>query len=140
MIVQIWSGRWTELDVMKRPKWLFLFGDNVVSSGKRGQAVIRDCSNSFGIVTKKYPSLKDDAFLNDDELVQNQMIINICINSLYEIIKSKKYDVLVVPENGFGTGLAKLPSKAPKTFDYLKHQLNSLFDEITPGVSTIIRW
>src|SRR5690606_15554983 len=53
----------------------------------------------------------DEEYEKSCEKIQ-KAIINI-------IDKSEKYDELVFPENGFGTGLALLPEKAPKTFDYL---------------------
>ena len=34
---------------------------------------------------------------------------------------------VVLPKDGFGTGLAKLKEKAPKTYDYLKQRLQEEF-------------
>lgn len=37
-----------------------------------------------------------------------------------------KYNTLIIPKDGFGTGLAKLPKKAPKTFKYLNKKIKAL--------------
>ena len=37
-----------------------------------------------------------------------------------------KYTTLIIPKDGFGTGLAKLPEKAPKTFKYLEKKVKTL--------------
>lgn len=42
---------------------IYVFGDNMKRYGKGGQAVIRDCPNSFGIPTKRYPSKQLGLFL-----------------------------------------------------------------------------
>lgn len=39
---------------------IYVFGDNMKRYGKRGQAVIRDEPNAFGVATKRHPSM--DAF------------------------------------------------------------------------------
>ena len=32
----------------------------------------------------------------------------------------------MLPEDGFGTGLSQLPTKAPKTFEYVNKQIEKL--------------
>ena len=51
----------------KYPHVIFVFGDNMIRKGKGGQAIIRDCQNSFGISTKRYPKNTQDAFYSDRE-------------------------------------------------------------------------
>ncbi|ADO18632.1 hypothetical protein [Acanthamoeba castellanii mimivirus] len=50
--------------------------------------------------------------------------INQAINQLIDV--SQKYRLIVLPEDGFGTGLAQLPQKAPLTYKYLVEQINNL--------------
>jgi hypothetical protein len=37
---------------------------------------------------------------------------------------------IVFPEDGLGTGLAELPVRAPKTFDFLVKTINEKFGDI----------
>ena len=51
-----------------------------------------------------------------------------------------RYDTIVFPKSGNGTGLSKLPSKAPMTFAYLKETLSKILDSIEPNISNQIEW
>jgi hypothetical protein len=103
---------------------LYVFGDNVIHKGKAGQAVIRDCDNSFGIPTKIYPSMKANSFFSDND--KEFAIIKKSIDDLVK--KSKKYDFVIFPESGIGTGLAKMPDLSPKLFLYLSDELFKNFN------------
>ncbi|BCS83105.1 hypothetical protein QLL95_gp1018 [Cotonvirus japonicus] len=124
----IFKGFWNVEDVEINPKALFLYGDNNVKIGKGGQAIIRDLPNTFGIPTKKYPSNHSSSFYTDKEFQQNAENITNAINSI--IMLSNKYDYVVLPENGFGTGLSELPQRAPKTYKYLSDQIKNLINII----------
>ena len=41
--------------------------------------------------------------------------------------ESPNYDCIYFPEDGIGTGLAKLPTKAPRTYDYLVKIISDVF-------------
>ena len=45
--VEIFSGNWTNIDVMKSSNKFFVFGDNCERWGKGGQAIIRDLKNTI---------------------------------------------------------------------------------------------
>ena len=126
--IKIFKGYWTENDVTDNPDWLFVYGDNDVGMGKGGQAIIRDLSNTIGIPTKKYPSYNPSSYYTDAEYKKNVAKIDYAIEKI--IILSKKYKYVILPEDGFGTGLADLPKKAPKTFDYLVKAVDSLKTKI----------
>lgn len=115
---------WTIQDVRNNPDHLFIFGDNDQHKGRGGQAIIRGQQNAFGIPTKKYPSFNNNAFYTDTELIQNKIKIDQAINKI--LASLPKYKVLVFPEDGLGTGLAQLNTKAPLTFKYLNEQLSIL--------------
>ncbi len=123
--VCIWTGNWDCKDCYNSPESLFLFGDNDIGKGTKGQAIIRKCKNVIGIPTKKLPSYADNAYYTDDEFDDN------CKKILFAIIniinRSTEYKELVFPEKGFGCGLAKLNTKAPKTFKFLIDQINMCF-------------
>ena len=119
MNIKLFKGYWTCEDVLNNPDCLFVFGDNDIGKGKKGQAIIRGLENTFGIPTKKIPALTPNAFYNDNEYDDNVSKIDNAINGLIE--KAKGYKTIFFPENpqrvcGIGTGLADLPNKAPRTY------------------------
>ncbi len=122
--IKIFKGFWTSKIVQSQPECLFIFGDNDIHKGKRGQSVIRDCPNTIGIPTKKYPSMRISSFYTDTELEQNKNSIQNAIDIIK--IELKKYKFLVFSEEGLGTGLAKLPEKAPLTYKFLLKSLKTL--------------
>lgn len=124
----IFKGWWTRDDVVNSPDSLFVFGDNDVGKGHGGQAIIRGLPNTIGIPTKKYPSYQHSAYYTDAEYVININKIDAAIDKIRSL--SKKYKHVVLPENGFGTGLADLENKAPKTFKYLTRAIRKLKTEL----------
>lgn len=124
--IAIFVGNWTVYDVKEDHKSLYIFGDNNIKKGLGGQAIIRDCVNSVGIPTKKYPNNNPESFYNDDEYDNNCKNIYDSIVNIIRICKT--YETIVFPKNGFGTGLADLPRKAPRTCHYLEKIINDVFD------------
>ena len=100
---------------------MFVFGDNNEKWGKKGQALIRDKSNAFGIPTETRPG----GFYRDSNLEDNKRHINEAIKKIIE--QSSKYDTIYFPQGGIGTGLAKLKESAPETWKYLIESLKTLF-------------
>lgn len=90
---------------------IWVFGDNLKKYGKGGQAIIRDEPNAFGIPTKRYPSRDDWAYFSDKadeiEAVKN------ALRQLYKIAQEK---TIVFPEDGIGTGLARMEEKSPVAY------------------------
>jgi hypothetical protein len=113
----IFGKFWNVSDCNESPRSLFVFGDNDVQKGCGGQAVIRHCQNAIGIPTKKYPSNHSDSFYTDNEYEQNCQKISAVVELI--IIESKKYDEIIFPSDGFGTGLAKLATCSPKTLKFI---------------------
>jgi len=128
MKVLIFKGFWTEEDAKKYFDYLFIFGDNDLKKGKKGQAVIRDENNAIGIPTKKKPFLSSDSFYSDLEFEENKTKINSAISKIKN--KVKNYKGIIFPEN-IGTGLAKLNIKAPLTYSYLLSSILTLKKELT---------
>lgn len=115
----------TEKDCFDNPKSLYLFGDNLQRRGKKGQAQIRDCANSFGIATKHKPSTTDDSYFtnNDIDYVFKDFA------ELSKLMKTGSYDTLVIPSDGIGTGLAKLQEKAPEILIFINTVLDRWKDK-----------
>ena len=126
MIIQIFQGIWTTIDVRNNPNLIFIYGDNDKKFGKKGQAIIRDEVNTIGIPTKKYPSNYLSSLYTDDEYDINVSKIDIQIHRVISTLQTGMYEGIVLPECGLGTGLSQLPKKAPKTFKYLCSAIDDL--------------
>jgi hypothetical protein len=44
------------------PNYIFVFGDNTIHRGHGGAASLRDNSNAYGFITKRFPTNEDKAF------------------------------------------------------------------------------
>lgn len=110
----IFRGYWNVNICRNNKNCLFIFGDNDMKYGKKGQSIIRDELNSIGIPTKKKPRTDSSSFYTDLEYYNNVRKINDAINYIVSI--SSEYDIIYFPENPLGTGLAKLDKYAPKTY------------------------
>lgn len=109
-------------DLRLNPDILYLFGDNLVHKGHGGQAAeMRGEPNALGIPTKKAPSRDPTAFFTDDEYSSNCEHIDWAFRQI-----PPDTELIVIPADGLGTGLALLDLQAPKTFRYLQSKLNSL--------------
>lgn len=93
------------------PEKVYIFGDNLKAFGKGGQAIIRDEPNAFGIPTKRYPSWDDWAFFSDKE--DELLAVKESLRKLYKTAQDK---VIVFPEDGIGTGRAKMKEKSPVAY------------------------
>jgi hypothetical protein len=110
--------RYSITDVQANPNKIYVFGDNTKRFGTGGQAQIRNNPNAMGIATKLEPSNEPNAFMSDKDLASNKEVID---GDIAKIKATGK--VIVLPKDGFGTGLAKLKEKAPQTYAYLKQRL-----------------
>ena len=80
--------------------------------------------NARGIPTKKKPTMDEDAFFTDEEYDDNIKIIDKAFEPVDKAIEDDK--VIVLPEDGLGTGRADLQNKAPKTFEYLEAKIEAI--------------
>lgn len=120
---------WTVNYVKNHKTHLFIYGDNDVHRGAGGQAIIRYQSNAMGIPTKKYPGLTDDCFYTDKEFETNKINIDQAINKIIAVLPN--YEAVVLPEDGFGTGLAQLNKRAPLTGEYLNKKVDEFKQTVT---------
>lgn len=130
VIKQKWIKR---EDLQANPNIIYLFGDNQLRIGLGGQAKeMRGEPNAVGIATKMSPS----EFMSDDQFDFNKSIIDYDfkkikyktarVSGFWNYIKGRT--IVVVPTDGLGTGLAELPTRAPKTYAYLCEKLEQLKD------------
>jgi hypothetical protein len=85
--------------------------------GRGGQAAeMRDEPNAIGIPTKWKPAQTEEAFFSD--AAWNNLDVKSAIENAFRKLEahlSSGKDV-VLPADGIGTGLAQLPSRAPRLF------------------------
>ena len=114
-------------DLQNNPEYLYLFGDNLSRWGKAGQAQeMRGEPNAFGIATKRsisrgYPY---DYFFDGDQDAYEY--IEADFDKLEYVLSSGKYKAVVVPSQGLGTGLARLPQNAPRLYKYIADRIERL--------------
>ena len=124
MIVEIQKEFFSIDQCMENPTKLYIFGDNVRRVGRAGQAVIRDCRNSYGIATKLLPSVNSNAFFRDNS-DYHKKIIEDDLTNLRSL--TTKYDIVTFPRDGIGTGLSQMPHKCPSLFRFLSIRLYEIF-------------
>ena len=107
MKIEIFNGNWSLHDVSSNPDKIFIYE----------QAIIGDLPNTLGVRTKKGPSKKSAAYYSDSDFENNAK--NILEDILLIKTKAVGGKVIVFSSGGYGTGLASLSEKAPKTFEYL---------------------
>jgi len=105
-------------DLRSNPRALYLFGDNHLRIGLSGQAKeMRGEPNARGIRTKWRPSFTDDAFFSDEDFPAiEQFLMDDFREAKAAICQGR---VVVMPQNGLGTGLSELPTRAPKIYALL---------------------
>lgn len=53
--------------LQSHPNEIFVFGDNLKRKGTGGAAILRNEPNTYGFITKKYPSHDDKAYYHPEE-------------------------------------------------------------------------
>lgn len=105
--------RITRAMVQSEPDTLFVFGDNFVRKGFGGQAKeMRGEPNAVGICTKRYPSMRQNAFLSNDDYKEWRAKT---IPAYRKLLAHKAAGGRIVwPADGIGSGLARLQECAPR--------------------------
>lgn len=117
-------------DLRANPDRLYVFGDNEQRRGMGGQAgAMRGEPNAVGVRTKRNPGMSPSDFWSDRYYDLNCRLLR----SDFKAIRShlRKGGTVVIPEDGLGTGLSELPTRAPQTYGYLR-QLIALIEQEYP--------
>ena len=128
-MVKHWIGYWSRADAVEHWDKTFLFGDNthdrLVTNHipTSTQAVIRGLPNAIGIDTKKNRKTIDSSYFSDSDFERFKSQVDAAIQKAKDLGKT-----IVIPEDGIGTGHAKLREKAPKLYSYLQMVLKELED------------
>lgn len=119
--------RISRLDIRSNPNVLYIFGDNLERVGYGGQAKeMRGEPNSFGIATKrKMAHGTDDCYFFDTDPDARTILINE-FNNCHIHIRKNDYKGIIIPRDGIGTGLSKLPEYAPHLLDFINENLKLL--------------
>lgn len=122
VVFQKWIDR---ADLKANPDVVYLFGDNTKRWGTGGQAgSMRGEPNAIGIATKITPTQGSNAYFTDDMLRENCRVI---ANDFRPVFRARSEGkLIVVPLDGLGTGLSKLPEKAPKTNEFVVWMIDML--------------
>jgi hypothetical protein len=108
-----------------RPDTLFVFGDNLERRGMGGQAAeMRGEPNAVGIPTKRAPRRDEAAYFTDDDYTTAVAAMRDDMVRLADHVKSG--GVVVIPADGIGTGLAQLPTRAPRIHSYISRCFEKL--------------
>ncbi|MFL7901589.1 hypothetical protein ACJ41P_10680 [Azospirillum argentinense] len=115
----------TRQSVRSRPDALFVFGDNLERRGRGGQAAeMRGEPNAVGIPTKRAPRRDESAYFTDDDYSTAVAAMRLDMIRLGEHVKQG--GVVVIPADGIGTGLAELPTRAPRIHAYIQRCFEKL--------------
>lgn len=112
-------------DLQANPDALYLFGDNADRAGYGGQArEMRDEENALGVRTKWTTEMTRKAFFSDDDAEECMQMIDEDLDPAIDHLKAG--GIVVIPTDGLGTGLSKLPEKAPQVYAFLVERLEQL--------------
>jgi hypothetical protein len=64
-------------------------------------------------------------------LEQNKHKIDAAFDLIIKRLKTENFEGIVLPENGFGTGLAKLDLYAPLTLQYIQFKTEELVKSLS---------
>lgn len=127
-------------DLKNNPNILYVFGDNLERIGFGGQALeMRGEPNAFGIATKRSPHHGSaECYFHDSDTDCLDIVCDEFDRLEGELKefeyhqtslgpwKKHKWDAVVIPLDGIGTGLSKLPLYAPKLLSYINVRLEDL--------------
>lgn len=121
----IFQHRIYRIDLRNNPDVLYVFGDNVDRMGLGGQAgEMRGEPNAVGVATKWSPSMRETSFFNDSDYEHISKIIDTDFEPLFKAALKEK--TIILPADGLGTGLSKMPTRCPKLYRLLRSYVETL--------------
>lgn len=120
--------QWITRDFVRaHPDARFVFGDNVARRGYGGQArEMRGEPNAIGIAVKWSPGRAEHDYFRDDD---PRCWAHVRADLARVEAELRAGRVVYVPADGIGTGLAQLPTRAPKLFAHLSDRINAMMHE-----------
>lgn len=83
--------------------------------------------NAIGVATKWKPSMSPDSYFYDHQIEEVERILELDLIPVWSQLSLGK--TVVWPEDGIGTGLSRLPEKAPRiwaSLELARKQLETL--------------
>jgi len=115
----------TRIQLKREPFVLFVFGDNMERFGHGGQArEMRGEPNAVGIPTKWAPNMSPTSFFSDADFDEVKPSIDAAFARLRRHVHQGGR--VVWPKDGIGSGLADLPRRAPKIWEYIEDRRMNL--------------
>lgn len=132
-MMQFYRQKWIEREDLKNnPKAIFLFGDNTKRKGMGGQAgAMRGEPNAIGVATKWTPTSGTNAYFTDDTYLAACLVITKDFRKVFAARDAGS--TIIIPADGLGTGLSKLPEKAPRVNAHLEWMLDLLVTNRMPA-------
>lgn len=113
---------------------VFVYGDNMEGRGLGGQArEMRGEPNTIGIPTKWFPARAERAYFTDDD--RHNRDVWHAIHGSFQRIRAA-LDAgrnVAFPSDGIGTGLAELPTRAPKLYAMIEAATRDLTEPPSPA-------
>jgi len=128
-------SKYTPELLQSHPDTLFVFGDNLERKGTGGQAIIRNEPNAFGFVTKRYPSMGQDAYMTGID--EDYRAVYADFERLKEHLLQNR--VILFPSGGLGTGLARLDIHAPELLNLIDIKVSRLIGADYATIRTNLR-
>jgi hypothetical protein len=126
--VILFSGWYSAALCRSCPDLLFVFGDNTLGFGKGGQAIIRSEPNTFGIPTKRKPSMASGSFfMEGNERDLDAVLVR--LGELWDRLEEGRTVVIPINQEGeisLGLERARLRQTAPGIYDTLKNHVNEM--------------
>ena len=120
--------RITRAMVRASPRTIWVFGDNLERRGYGGQArEMRGEPNAIGVPTKRKPERGPDAYLSD-AMWERDSALFVAVAGAFNAMKdalAEGRDV-AIPADGLGTGLAELPTRAPRMAAWIERRIAEL--------------
>lgn len=99
------------------PNRIFVYGDNQLRKGKAGAAKLRDEPNTYGFITKRFPSMNDKAFYTKEKY---RPIMMLELRKLVDLIEQNRDKDIFVSR--VGSGLANKYG----IYDMIKPELENI--------------
>lgn len=125
--------------VRAEPEARFVFGDNIARLGYGGQAKeMRDEPNAIGIATKVFPGTYPADYFTDKPGAAFDDCMRIVAADIEKVRAAlDEGRTVYVPFDGLGTGLSKLPQRAPRIAQFIIDQFKAFPGEPCPWADVI---
>lgn len=128
-MIRIHKGLYSPQLLNNNPEQYFVFGDNTQGYGRGGQACIRGLPNAIGLPTKVSPGMDPDDFFDDAHCGDwYDVAMQPAFKRICTLLDSN--NLIAVPADGLGTGLALLPQKAPKLYNLMMVTFYFIVEEV----------